>query len=146
MLHPETVFEASHIVADVMHDIWQKRSFLKEHAYFVFRVDASNFDMDDYVTVFVHFLIDTQGWSDRWYAMVADEHRGVTYEKMTEDLEDEVAFSQRRCESVFHYAFSDLVRCFIEEALNEKCAAAGIEKIDQITIWDLFPAEKIRKG
>jgi len=139
MLHPKTTFELSHIVADLMENLWHKRSFLKERAYFVFRLDASAFNSDTDTSIYAHFLIE----DDRWYFMMSDERFDVTYEMITERLEDEAVHNTRRVQSWRHYAFKDLVQEFIEDELGENIDKNLKSTLSQLTIWDTFPAQTI---
>lgn len=139
MLHPKTTTELAHIVADLMEDLWHKRSFLNDRAYFAFRLDASSFDTDTSTTVFAHYLIE----GNRWYFMMTDSQFDVTYEMITERLEDEEAHAARRVESWRHYAFSDLVPMYIDLEMDYAIGSNIRGEVDQLTIWDTFPAQKI---
>lgn len=139
MLHPKTTMELGHTVADLMEDLWHRRSFLNDRAYFVFRLCASSFDTDTSTTVFAHYLIE----GNRWYFMMTDSQFGVTYEMVTERLEDEEAHAARRVESWRHYAFPDLVSKHIQKELDEAIAANIKGEVSQLTIWNTFPAQEI---
>lgn len=139
MLHPKTTFELSHIVADLMEDLWHKRSFLKERAYFVFRLEASAFDTDTDASVFAHYLIE----GNRWHFMMTDSQFDVTYEMITERLGDDDARAARRVESWRHYAFTDLVSGYIQKELDDAIASNISGEVSQLTIWDTFPAQTI---
>jgi hypothetical protein len=139
MFHYETTREVAYAVSDIMEDIWHKRTFLQEKAYFVFRIDASDFDADNYTNVFVHYLI-TDG---RWHMLLSDEQFDVTYEQLTERIDFEEQLTLGRIESWRHYAFGDLAKGMIQEALDEKIKDIGLTKINQITLWDTFPAQRL---
>jgi hypothetical protein len=140
MLHPRTVSELSHNVADLMNDFWQKRSHLPYESYFVFRLVASDFDTDTDVNLYVHFLIQ----NGRWYFMMSDSMFDVTKEVITETFDDDdIMRDLRRVQSWRHYAFSDLVQNYIEDQMNEKIEAKNMN-INQLTIWDLFPIYDLR--
>lgn len=139
MLHPKSTTELARIVADLMEDLWHKRSFLNDRAYFAFRLDASSFDTDTSTTVFAHYLIE----GNRWHFMMTDSQFDVTYEMITERLEDDDARAARRVESWRHYAFTDLVSEYIQKELDDAIASNINGEVSQLTIWDTFPAQKI---
>ena len=139
MIHPKSTTEVSRLTVDLMEDIWHKREFLKPQAYFVFRLDVASFEADDYTNIFVHFLIE----KDYWYCKISDREYGVTVEDLKVRLPDEDLCELKLVKSWRHYAFGDLVCPMIKQELDAAIKTAGLETIDQYTIWDTFPARNI---
>jgi hypothetical protein len=139
MLHPKSVFDTAITVTSLMEDLWDKRSFIQNKSHFVFRIEATNHESSTNVAVFAHFLIT----DDRWYFLLSDSKFGITYDRLTEYLTDEYAYSIRRASSYRHYAFSDLVCGFIGEELEEKITEKIRGIVSQFTIWDTFPILRV---
>lgn len=138
MLHPKSLAELSYTTVGLMEDIWHKRRYLRDHAYFVFRLEASNFDSEKNDTIFVHYLVT----EDRWYSLVSEDQFDIKVDQLKKQPTDDEA-EPYFVHSWRHYAFGDVVTDHIQEALLEKIGKKNIEKIDQFTIWNTFPAESI---
>lgn len=131
MIHFNSANEMTNAVVNIMEDIWRSRRHMKDQTYFVFRLEASNFDEDVDLNVFVHYLVT----KDFWYAKVSNEEFDVTRAELTASASTEELFSKSQVQSWRHYAFGDLVYPLVNEFLK-----AAPEKVNQYTIWDTFPA------
>lgn len=135
MLHPNSLAQLSNTTVDLMEDIWHKRHYLRDNAYFVFRLEASNFETDRHISLFVHYLVT----EDRWYSLISEEQFDIKLEQLKRQPTDEEA---EPCfvHSWRHYAFCDVVSTQIKNVFEQKIETM---KIDQFTIWNTFPAASL---
>jgi hypothetical protein len=138
MINFSSSFKLSRVAADVMNDLWQKRSRIKGF-YFAFRMEADQPGLDDeHVTLYAHFFVE----GDLWHLILNDDYIGMTREKLTEDYDYEQSLDLKRVTSARHYAFGDLVQPMIEEELDRMSAEAGITPTT-FTLYNTFPLETI---
>ena len=138
-------YTASHTIADLAHDVWQKRKRLmgEQPLFLSYRVSVTDFDTLQGVTVFFHVAM----LKDRWFYLISDKSAREICEAdiiQYEHLSLEPFDRNIRGESWRRYLFNDGFQPAILKRLQE--AMNSLENPSSLFLWDTLPLSTLQSA
>lgn len=144
-MHFKNANTASHAVADMANDVWQKRDQLigEQPLFLSYRICVTDGDTFQDVNMFFHVAM----LKDRWFYLVSDQpaHEICDADIIQYEHQSPEPFDYNiRGESWRHYLFSDGFQPAIEKRLEDTANSLG--NASGFFLWDTLPLSTLRKA